>query len=417
LDSGNEPSFNSPQPDRLPAGKPLLRVLNRLQGHPALQAEELVSRANALLEERFGPASFERFATFAPECLGLMSEHTRYFDGFALMMPAQFGAAVAVRQTSSPASRAAFEDSTVFHPLGEIAGAGKPQAERTETCLLESLLALYVPAGINLEVAIVSSGQDLHSPSYLSTLGIAFIKALQAAYPKMERAGAVAADVQAVIEKSCGYPFSKAYPIATEAGIANAFVLVDTASRERLAIEAPPRDEVGWGIIGAGRTPEKNMQVHLKRKKKADEALEYLQRKGFNSLSSFRDLEHKDLHRALEILPSSFRPLVRYLVSENRRVQKLVVALRRKDWQMLGALLLMSYASQRNDLESTSPEAEAAINIVEQMSIDGMYGATTCRDGTYVLLAGQPYVVPGCLDRIQKHFETQFGTAPATALL
>jgi hypothetical protein len=51
------------------------------------------------------------------------------------------------------------------------------------------------------------------------------------------------------------------------------------------------------------------------------------------------------------------------------------------------------------------------------MSLDGLYGACETGRSSCVLIVGQPFVVPRCLDRIKTAFEERFGTAPETVLL
>jgi galactokinase len=149
---------------------------------------------------------------------------------------------------------------------------------------------------------------------------------------------------------------------------------------------------------------------------RASDALAILRRHGFPDLTSYRDLEHRDLDRALNAVPDAHAPIVRYLVTENRRVQKLVAAVRRRDWQMMGALMFMSHAVQRDDWRLTSPESNHVVAEVEAMSLEGLYGArATGRTGA-VLIAGQPFVIPNFLDRIQSQVRDRF-QAPAHSLL
>ena len=116
-------------------------------------------------------------------------------------------------------------------------------------------------------------------------------------------------------------------------------------------------------------------------------------------------------------MPRRLRPVVRHVVTENGRVQKLVAAIRRHDWQMFGALLLMSHASLRDDWQRSNDEIDFVVEQVEAMSLDGMYGACVTGRGGCVLVLGQPFVVPRCLDRIKTAFHARFGRMPETMLL
>jgi galactokinase len=157
--------------------------------------------------------------------------------------------------------------------------------------------------------------------------------------------------------------------------------------------------------------------LHQKRRERAEQALAILQHKGFPELVSLQQLEHRDLERALHILPRRFKPVLSHLVTENRRVQKLVVAARRRDWQLFGAMLLMSHASLRDDWGQTKEEVDLVVEQVEAMSLEGMYGACVTGRGGCVLVLGKPFVVPACLDRIEAVFQNRFGRKPEMMVL
>ena len=84
---------------------------------------------------------------------------------------------------------------------------------------------------------------------------------------------------------------------------------------------------------------------------------------------------------------------------------------------MFGVLLLMSHASLKNDWEGTNEIADFVVDLVEGMSIDGMYGACTTGRGGCILVVGQPFVVPQCLDRIKSAVMDRFQVVPDTLLL
>jgi galactokinase len=72
----------------------------------------------------------------------------------------------------------------------------------------------------------------------------------------------------------------------------------------------------------------------------------------------------------MEALPARLTSVARHLVTDNRRVQKMVAALRRSDWQMVGALLLMSHASRRDAWQGTSAEADFLVEHVEATTLE-----------------------------------------------
>ena len=133
--------------------------------------------------------------------------------------------------------------------------------------------------------------------------------------------------------------------------------------------------------------------------RRALRALEHLRVRGFETLQSFRYLEHQDLPAALDAADTTHRATVQYLVTENRRVVNFVRAIRQRDAQMMGAILLTSFHARR-EWEGTRSEEEEAVGIIETMALEGMYGASLTGHGRSVLVLGQPASLPLALDRI-----------------
>lgn len=394
---------------------PYLDALDRLQERTIVRPDQLTERARALMEERFGYRSERGDAAFAHGGTGLLGAHTHYFDGFAMLMSLPFGAAVAARSVNSGPSRIVFEggkEAWDFTP-GHSSDADGPAWVR----LAEEILHRLMPERANVEVAVVSTIPSSCLDAYMGALGIATAHVAQSLFALAESAAEIHQLVREVIEDCTGYPFSIAYLVAADAGRPDTFTLVDTHTLEHLPVEAPSREVLGWGLVDIGMEALQDVSFHEKRREMAQEAAELLRQKGFPKLVSLRDLEHKDLKAALGVLPRRLRPVVRHLVTENRRVQKLVAAARRRDWQMFGALLLMSHSSHQKDWGSTNRLVDGVVNETEAMSIEGMYGACVTGRGGCVLVVGQPFIVPRCLDRIQNSLKEQFDVVPHTMLL
>lgn len=396
--------------------QPYLHALDRMQKREFLRPDQHVERVRALLGERLGvqpQAATE--AVFAHAGTGLLGEHTHYFDGFAFLLSLPLGTAVAIRQTTASASRVVFEGSAATwtfdcaHP--EAGEAGRPVWVR-----IVQRLAGRMGAG-QVEVAVASTVHASCMDAYLSALGMAAAHALQALFARPESPPELWRLVVDIVVETARTPFSIAYPIVADVGRPDAFSLVDVATLEHLPLEAPPHDVLGWGLVDIGVGPMRDAAFYRKRKVMAEEAVSVLKEKVFPGLGSLRDLEHRQLQPALDALPRRLRPVVRHLVTENRRVQKMVAAARRRDWQMFGALLLMSHASLRNDWASTSDAVDLVVGQVEQMSIEGMYGACMTGRGGCVLVVGQPFIVPRCLDRIVATLQERCDCTPDVVLL
>ncbi len=394
---------------------PYLDALDRLQERTIARPDQLTKRSRALLDERFQTRPEAAESAFAHGATGLVGEHTHYFDGFAMLMSLPLGTAVAARIIPGGPSRLVFEggDEEWTFDVGGSSDTNDPTWVR----LAEEALRRLMPQEVSVEVAVVSTIPSSCFDAYLAALGIAIARVVQSLFALPHGRPEVRSLVREVIESCTGYPFSIAYLIVADEGQPADFALVDTRTLERLTVEAPSREGLGWGLVDLGVGGLHDVAFHVKMRERAEDAAILLRRKGFPTLVSLRDLEHKDLKVALNVLPRKYKALVRHLVTENRRVQKLVAAVRRRDWQMFGALLLMSHSSHQKDWGTTNDLVDAAVHETETMSIEGMYGAGVTGRGGCVLVVGQPFIIPRCLDRIQVALEERFDAQAEVLLL
>lgn len=371
-----------------------------------MHPEQLAEHARSLLIETFGAAGERPDAAFSHGGTGLIGDHTHYFDGFALLSTLPMGAAVALR--ANPAD----QSSIIFEGGGEATtfdlSQGPPQDVPIWIRLTADVVRHLAAPGQQIEAAAVSSVPASCVDAYVSSLAVAAARACQSVFARSDGRSELETLVRGVISEDLDVPFGIAHVVAAESAQPESFSLVDARTRERLPVDAPSRDVVGWGLIDVGMGLLRESAFHSERAEQADEATSILKKKGFSTLTSLRELEHRDLHRALEMLPRKLRPIVRHLVTENRRVQKLVVAVRRRDWQMFGALLLMSHASHQKDWDGTNAMVDLVVREAETMSLEGMYGACMTGRGGCVLVVGQPFIVPRCLDRAQAALREQF---------
>ncbi len=394
---------------------PYLDALDRMLERTIVRPDQLADRCRKMLNERFGSKDATVETAFAHAATGLIGEHTHYFEGYGILMSLPLGTAVAARAVSGGPSQLAFEggkDSWVFDT-----GGPSNSTEPTWVRLVEEIFHRLVPSETSVEVAVLSTVPSSCLDAYLVALGIAAARVARTMHQGTLSGIDSRRLVRDVIETCTGYPFSIAYLVAADTGHPGEYTLVDTHTLEHLDLEAPSREELGWGFVDVGMGALQDVSFHARRRELAAEAAEVLRRKGFPRLTSLRDLEHKDLKTALTVLPRKLKPVARHLVTENRRVQKLVAAVRRRDWQMFGALLLMSHSSHQKDWGSTNEIVDAVVNETEMMSIDGMYGANVTGRGGCVLTVGQPFIVPRCLDRIQIALEERLQTRPDVMLL
>lgn len=400
--------------------QPYLHALDRMQKREHLRPDQLVARARALLNDRLGGVEGVPDAAFAHGGTGLLGEHTHYFDGFSLLLLLPLGTAVAVRTTTAETSRVVFEgsDATWTFDRNTPARPGAPGPRCPVWArLVEHIVRQLGAPQTQLEIGVAGTVNPGCTDAYLAALGVATARSLQALFALPVDTARLHDTVREAVQASTQMPFSLPFVLAADAGRADVYALGDARTREQMLLDAPARDLLGWALVDVGTGPLHEAAFFRKRQEMTDEAVDLLRRKLFPTLTSLRDVEHRDLPRALDALPRRLRPIVRHLVTENRRVQKMVTSIRQRDWQMFGALLLMSHASLRTDWGSTHEELDVVVEQVEQMSIEGMYGACMTGRGGCVLLMGQPFIVPRCLDRIGATLQERFHITPDVILL
>ena len=196
--------------------------------------------------------------------------------------------------------------------------------------------------------------------------------------------------------------------------------LVDSREMEVIEIDVPVESRPGFALVNTrnAMSAEPTAEADAKRRTAVLEILKDLRASGFPGLHSIREIEHRDQGRAIDAVSRRHRSLLNYLVTENGRVQKLVFAAQHRDWQMFGALLMMSHASRASDMGMGDAACDFVVSEVENMSLDGMYGATRIDDRCgAMLLTGQPFSVPPALDALTKSFEERFPHSLTTTLL
>lgn len=409
--------MREPSEDTPPFMQPMLQAWDRMQQREVLDAEGVRAHARALLDEQFGPG--EGGVAYARGGTGLLGEQTHYAGGFAVLLPLAQGTAVAARRVAGSRSRVVFktEEAVYAFHLKEAPGEEVPVWVR----VVVAMARLSLAPGEAVEVAVASTVPPACLDAYLVALAVAAARAL---HPHDE-GGWLEGDVPAhwldgvreQLEDCTATPFSIAYLLAATRGEPGSFLLVDTVTHESLALNGPSADLLGWGLIDLGSPTPRAPAFHRKRKVMAEEALAQLRAAGFDTDAGFRDVEHRSLTQALETVDAALQPVVRHLVTENRRVQRLVAAVRREDWQMFGALLLMSHASLRDVWGSTDTALDDVVRQAEAFSIDGVYGACMTGRGGCVLVVGRPLAVPRALDRIATALEASLGHPPRVLIL
>ncbi|MEP0547049.1 MAG: hypothetical protein ABJF88_08960 [Rhodothermales bacterium] len=385
------------------------RVRSALGQRPAPPDPEAArQRVRALFTEAFGAAATA--AAFAPVYAPLSGEHTAYFDGLALLLRLPGGVSVAVGRASGPARLVVQRGDARPRNRAMDAGIDGWGENAALARLVRALVRAQGAPADGLSVALHLAPPTPEPDALLAATASATGRAFATLFGAEE--GVVATGAEAVSEV-LGRPFGPALLIAAAKG--SPLVLADAATHGAEALPEP--EHMGWGFVDTRRAPEPVGSSYRHRVAVLDDAVADLRRGGFEGLRSLRGLDHRDVPDALDSLRGEAKRIVRYLAGEDRRVQRLLVALRKGDGQVVGAHLLMSEASRRDDWQAGTPEAEFVVREVEKA--EGIYGARTVGGGVGggLLVVGRPFLVPPFLDALAERFEAEFGIRPATSVL
>ncbi len=379
-------------------------------------ASSTVDATRACFDEHFEAADeASPVVVYQQAPLAIQADHTHYSEGFALFAGLPHGVAVIARSSSDELSRLAASDmpARVALPPDE-----PPRTDATMTTrVVHALLAATSGPPPALDIAVAHALPNACRDAYAAALARAVHRAIVQCVPASAGPPFDASFVpiaQSVLADTQGRPYSNAYPLAVSNaahpdGHLAPFVLVDTPEHDALPVPAQHNDALQWGFFAPGAPAQYTPATSEHRKQRVQAALAALQStEDFAELNTFSSLEHRALDRALRQVAPEHRPIVRHLVTENRRVQKHVVALRHGDGQMSGALLHMTHASLQTTWDGASAAANFLVRQAKGYTEAGLYGAgMTARDG-YVLTVGRRPAYPARIHTLCERYEATF---------
>ncbi|MEZ4702100.1 MAG: hypothetical protein R2834_17330 [Rhodothermales bacterium] len=379
-----------------------------------LRSDQLTDRARHLLTDRFG-AGGDTHVGYAHSGFGLFAQHTCFVDGEAALLSLSQGTAVAVRVVDEGPSVMVGEGPGTRFDIEAL------EAGQLDAPLWARVVAAVWPmvreAGRHVQVAVIATGVPNVAEPYLASIAVATMRALLLARGREEGVELPFSALSAEISRLIRGPYSMAYLMAADAGSVDTIVMVNTLTRARRNIPIPGGDAICWGIVDVGSGAPRDEGAYRQFAHLAEEALQILKKGPYRDLRSLASLEFRELNRALGSLPKKLRPVVRFLVGETHRAHHLDTALKRSDWQVVGGLLFFSHAALRQEWAGTNEQVDYVVETVESLGGEGMYGACLSGRSGCVLVVGQRYAVPSCIERIKEGFMDRFGREPEAMLL
>ena len=397
VNSGRPPGMNARRDL-----EPFEVSLSRLRDTHIDSPEILVKRAADWLESAFGTSESVVESAFSHGCVGLLAQHTCYFNGFAVLLKMAHSMAVAIRPAPVEHVRISIVASKISRDKDE---------ELLWRRLAKAVAARYIGAQRGLEIAIASNMPpgcfEGNIAALVTALSLALIQLPEVDPPE----DAVVADLMS-ISATIEAEYSRAYLLAARHTSKGGVLVIDTETREVISLEGPLREQVTWGIVDAGMGAPQSFSFYKQRGARALEAHALLQKGGSFDAATFRELANEDLKRVLNAVPRRLRKAVRHLITENKRVYGIIKAIRRKDWQKMGGILLMSHASLQGDWGGTNARVDFIVGAVQDRNAEGMYGASITGRSGCVLVAGQPIVYTRFLYALEASFQKHFGYVP-----
>ncbi|MCT1476848.1 galactokinase [Microbacterium sp. p3-SID336] len=305
----------------------------------------------------------------APGRANLIGEHTDYNDGFVLpfAIPQRTVAAVGRRAdrrlrvastfAAEPVEVGLDELDDLFptaegatpavpewaaYPLG-VAWALRRASTAAVSVGLDIAIASEVPVGAGLSSSAAIEGATATALNELWGAGLDSVA--------LARVGRTAEN------EAVGAPTGIMDQMASMLGEADAALFLDCRSLDAEVVPLGMAD-AGLSILvmDTGVTHAHATGGYRERRASCERGAATL------GVSALRDVSVADLPRAQGLMDELTFRRVRHVVTENQRVQDTVAALRTDGARGIGALLVASHASMRDDFEISTPELDAAVD-------------------------------------------------------
>ncbi|HXJ18666.1 MAG TPA: galactokinase [Polyangia bacterium] len=347
-------------------------------------------------------------SAWAPGRVNLIGEHTDYQGGFVMPLALHRGTRVQMRARDDDRVRvysAADPEAGVrSYRLGGEERA-HDWADYVRGVTAEARAAGYAIRGFD---ALVTS--DLPMGGGLSSsaaLEVSVLRALRRAFDLALDDKTLARLARRAETELVGVPVGVMDQMASSLGDPTHALFLDTRSLAWERIELPPEVNV---LIVDPRIPHRNADsaYRLRRRESEQAALEL-------GVPQLRDLTVEDLP-GISALPEPLNRRARHVVTENARVLAFRSALLHGAIDTLGALLMQSHHSLRDDFQVSLPEIDDLVDVCA--TTDGVLGARLTGGGfggSIVVLAAASEA-PAVASRVATAYAARTGRTATTIL-
>ena len=369
-------------------------MLDELRSDPGLAAKSPGDIA-ALFQARFGsaPRLFQ-----APGRINIIGEHTDYCGG--LVMPA----AIDRRCTVAAAANGGRGLTVVAGVFGEEASADLDALAPSGGWMdyVAGVASVLTAAGVAVPGADLWIESDVPIGAGVSSsaaIEVAVAHALLALAGREADGVQIAKWAQAAENSFVGMPCGIMDQYASANGVEGAALMVDCGTLACTPVALP--DTASFLLIDSMVGHAHVEGAYRDRREDCETAARIL------GVKLLAEVSEADLADALPRLPPNPAKRCRHVVTDTARVRRAAQALERGDLAALGALMNLSHASLRDDMEVSAPQVDQLAAIAQ--ATPGVLGARMMGGGfggCVIALVGA-----GDAERAQTAIQDRFGAA------
>jgi galactokinase len=342
----------------------------------------------------------------APGRVNLIGEHTDYNDGFVLPMAVDRAAWVAAgtHQARTAVLRALdMRNDEVVFPVDQVPPSGGGWSDYPRALIwrfleedlkpfgLDAVLSSDVPVGAGMSSSAALELAFAYAWSVVSGFGLDPDElALLAQRSENEYVG-VRCGIMDQMISACGK--------------AEHAMLLDTRTLKRYYVPLPS----GTTVVVADSKVRRSLATseYNVRRAQCEHAVQLLQQ-ALPEIEALRDVSLDQLEEHRDLLPEVVYRRARHVITENYRVRRAVLALRKEDLEEVGQILLEGHRSLQEDYEVSAPELDLLVDAA--VEVPGCHGArlTGAGFGGCIIALVEEGAVPALKSHLLERYEAAF---------
>ena len=373
-------------------------------------SSELSTRVINAFQEYFSHTP--EICVHAPGRVNLIGEHTDYNEGFVLPCALQYGTAIAARPRQDDRIHVIALDYDGAHVQFDSTLPIEPSKDELWSNYVRGVVHVLrsrdrVVCGVDLMIGgDVPQGAGLSSSASLQVaLGLLFSELNDLELSPVE----IALYAQQAENDYVGCQCGVMDQLASALGQAQHAVLIDCRSLETQLVSIP--EDLRLVIVNSNVRRGLVDSAYNERRRQCEEAAELL------NLSSLRDASLTLLEDNRDQMSEVVYRRARHVITENQRTLDAVSALQAGDLKRLGALMMASHASLRDDFEVTVSQVDTLVDMMS--AVIGEHGGVRMTGGGFggcVVAVVPSGLTEDLINAVNEHYEARTGLKPSVYL-